>query len=79
MRTRNGALQLLPKPLLLWVNIAQCDFAQVDFCPIGQVPFLAKCLYCPSNLIAQVSFSCIIAQENKNRKEKNLLESNKIY
>ena len=79
MWTRNGALQLLPKPLLPWVNIAQGDFAQVDFCPIAQVPLLDKCIYSPSNLIAQVPFSCIIAQENTNWKEKNLLESNKIY
>ena len=82
----------LPKPLLPKVNIAQGDhcprrplpkwnFAQVDFCPsapIAQVPLLPKCLYCPSNLIAQVLFSCIIAQVNTIWNEISLKEQQNI-
>ena len=87
----------LSKPLLPKVNFAQgdhcprrplpkCNFAQVDFCPsapIAQVPLLPKCLYCPSNLIAQVLFSCIIAQVNTNwskislKEQQNMLSLNK--
>ena len=61
--------------------INKWNFAQVDFCPsapIAQVPLLPKCLYCPSNLIAQVLFSCIIAQVDTNWNKISLKEQQNI-
>jgi len=62
-------------------SLPEETFAQVDFCPIApiaQVPLLPKCLYCPSNLIAQVPFSCIIAQVNTNWNKESLKEQQNI-